>query len=96
MDDLLCRSCFEQQKLIYGVPAVVYHQRSPAGRVPGALGAKISLEMICDATDQVYQSMFKKYLISACYAGNPVGKPKDPRQQSTKVLKISQLYFELS
>ena len=93
MDDLQCRSCFEFQ--IYGVPAVVYHQRSPAGRVPGTLGAKISPEMICDTTDQVYQSMLTKCSILTRYAENRPAKPKDPRQQSTKVEKHNNMCSEL-
>ena len=54
-------------------------------RLPDTLDAKISPEMICDTTDQVYQSMLTKCAILPRYAENRPAKPKDPRQQSTKV-----------
>ena len=46
---------------------------------------KISAKMVCDTTDQIYQSMLTKCSILPRYAENRPAKPKDPRQQSTKV-----------
>ena len=54
-------------------------------RLPDTLDAKITPEMICHTFDQVYQSMLTKCSILPRYAENQPAKPKDPRQQSTKV-----------
>ena len=55
------------------------------GRLPDTVDAKISPEIICDTTDQVYQRIVTKCSILPRYAENRAAKPKDPRQQSTKV-----------
>ena len=52
--------------------------------------------MICDTTDQAYQSIVTKCSILPRYVENRAAKPKDPRQQSTKVEKIDSLNHEVS